>query len=431
MRAGRAGRVVGGQRGVQRHRGARLELGVLVEQQAEAPARAPQQRRVVLGLAAALLERDHIRGHRMPARRVHRAVGRRVVEHEHLGLEVDGGALAGDRVQAIAQERALLGVDDAEGELDGHQVAYCRGPSRITRRTGRRRTCQHLAADARAVLDLRRPARLDAGALRARAGAAAPAARARRPPAPAGGVGDPPRVSLIVAAYREEAVIAAKVANALALDWPRERLEVIVAVDGGGDAHRASAPAPPGADLVLELPRGGQDPRPGRGGAGRARRAAGVLGRQRAAGRPDALRELAAAVRRPARSATSAAGSTFTNDGRDQPGGPVLALRACGCARRSRRWPRSPAATARSTPCAARPTSRSTRSWATTSRFPFRMVKRGWRAVYAPARAGDGEDGPVDRGRVGAQAADDVPRLADRRAAAGCSTRAATRRCTR
>ena len=40
---------------VQRHRRAGLELGVLVEQQDVAPARAPQQRRVVLPLAAALL----------------------------------------------------------------------------------------------------------------------------------------------------------------------------------------------------------------------------------------------------------------------------------------------------------------------------------------------------------------------------------------
>jgi hypothetical protein len=82
--------------------------------------------------------------------------------------------------------------------------------------------------------------------------------RGSPPPAPAGALGVPlPRVSLIVAAYREEAVIAAKVANALALDWPRDRLEVIVAVDGGGDAtaeHARSA----GADVVLELPRGGK-----------------------------------------------------------------------------------------------------------------------------------------------------------------------------
>jgi hypothetical protein len=66
-----------------------------------------------------------------------------------------------------------------------------------------------------------------------------------------------PRVSLIVAAYREEAVIAAKVANARALDWPRDRLEVIVAVDGGGDATAERARAA-GADRVLELPRGGK-----------------------------------------------------------------------------------------------------------------------------------------------------------------------------
>jgi len=70
-----------------------------------------------------------------------------------------------------------------------------------------------------------------------------------------------PRVSLIVAAYREESVIAEKVANALALDWPRDRLELIVAVDGGGEpgadftAQRARAA---GADVVLELPRMGK-----------------------------------------------------------------------------------------------------------------------------------------------------------------------------
>jgi hypothetical protein len=70
-----------------------------------------------------------------------------------------------------------------------------------------------------------------------------------------------PRVSLIVAAYREQEVIAERVANALALDWPRERLEVIVAVDGGaepgadGTAEHARAA---GADLVLELPRAGK-----------------------------------------------------------------------------------------------------------------------------------------------------------------------------
>jgi hypothetical protein len=64
-------------------------------------------------------------------------------------------------------------------------------------------------------------------------------------------------VSLVVAAYNEESVIEAKVANALALDWPRERLELIVAVDGASDATAERARVA-GADVVLELPRGGK-----------------------------------------------------------------------------------------------------------------------------------------------------------------------------
>ena len=32
--------------------------------------------------------------------------------------------------------------------------------------------------------------------------------------------------------------------------------------------------------------------------------------------------------------------------------------------------------------------------------FPFNMVKRGWRAVYAPGARATREDGPDDRGRV-------------------------------
>jgi cellulose synthase/poly-beta-1,6-N-acetylglucosamine synthase-like glycosyltransferase len=68
---------------------------------------------------------------------------------------------------------------------------------------------------------------------------------------------EPPQVSLIVAAYDEEEVIEAKVANALALDYPRERLELIVASDGSSDATVERAHAA-GADLALDLPRGGK-----------------------------------------------------------------------------------------------------------------------------------------------------------------------------
>src|SRR5690242_18996321 len=62
----------------------------------------------------------------------------------------------------------------------------------------------------------------------------------------------PPLVSLIVAAHNEQQVIAQKVANALALDYPRERLQVIVACNVCTDATAARA-GDAGADLVLEL----------------------------------------------------------------------------------------------------------------------------------------------------------------------------------
>jgi cellulose synthase/poly-beta-1,6-N-acetylglucosamine synthase-like glycosyltransferase len=52
-------------------------------------------------------------------------------------------------------------------------------------------------------------------------------------------------------------VIAGKVANALALDYPRERLQVVVASDGSTDATAERARAA-GASLVLELPPGGK-----------------------------------------------------------------------------------------------------------------------------------------------------------------------------
>jgi cellulose synthase/poly-beta-1,6-N-acetylglucosamine synthase-like glycosyltransferase len=66
-----------------------------------------------------------------------------------------------------------------------------------------------------------------------------------------------PALSLIIAAHDEQTVIAAKVHNALALDYPRELLEVIVACDGCSDETAAHA-REAGADLVLELARGGK-----------------------------------------------------------------------------------------------------------------------------------------------------------------------------
>ena len=80
--------------------------------------------------------------------------------------------------------------------------------------------------------------------------------RGRREPAlPTPGLH--PSVSLIIAAHDEEDVIEAKLADALALDYPRERLQIIVASDGSADRTVELARAA-GADLVLDLPRGGK-----------------------------------------------------------------------------------------------------------------------------------------------------------------------------
>jgi cellulose synthase/poly-beta-1,6-N-acetylglucosamine synthase-like glycosyltransferase len=44
-----------------------------------------------------------------------------------------------------------------------------------------------------------------------------------------------PAVTLLVAAYNEQEVIAAKLENCLALDYPRERLQILAAADGSDD----------------------------------------------------------------------------------------------------------------------------------------------------------------------------------------------------
>ncbi len=83
---------------------------------------------------------------------------------------------------------------------------------------------------------------------------------ARRRGPQAAGVPEPlelPTVSVIVPAYAEEAVIADRVRNLRELSYPREKLEIVVACDGSPDRTAALA-REAGADLVLELPRGGK-----------------------------------------------------------------------------------------------------------------------------------------------------------------------------
>src|SRR3989338_5398251 len=50
-----------------------------------------------------------------------------------------------------------------------------------------------------------------------------------------------PTVSLLIPAYNEEAHIAAKLENSLRLDYPDERLEIVVASDGSTDRTTALA----------------------------------------------------------------------------------------------------------------------------------------------------------------------------------------------
>jgi cellulose synthase/poly-beta-1,6-N-acetylglucosamine synthase-like glycosyltransferase len=68
---------------------------------------------------------------------------------------------------------------------------------------------------------------------------------------------EPPSVSLIVAAHDEEATIAHWVRSSLALDYPREQLELVVVSDGSTDRTLELA-REAGADLLLEVPRGGK-----------------------------------------------------------------------------------------------------------------------------------------------------------------------------
>lgn len=201
---------------------------------------------------------------------------------------------------------------------------------------------------------------------------------------------DAPRVSLIVAAHDEQEVIEAKVRNALALEYPRERLELIVACDGCTDATAPRARAA-GADLVLELPRGGkivaQD--------AAVERAAGELlafSDANAIWRPDALRALAAAFSDPSvgyacghvRFIKDAAAPTPRTDNQE---GVYWRHETALRARESRLVSITAGngaiyATRRESYISVDPIMGHDLS------FPFNMVKRGWRAVDVPeARA--------------------------------------------
>lgn len=69
-----------------------------------------------------------------------------------------------------------------------------------------------------------------------------------------------PRVSFVIAAYNEEHAIADKLRNTLALDYPKDRFEIIVVSDGSDDATEAIVRsfAPQGVDSLHEPQRRGK-----------------------------------------------------------------------------------------------------------------------------------------------------------------------------
>jgi cellulose synthase/poly-beta-1,6-N-acetylglucosamine synthase-like glycosyltransferase len=194
-----------------------------------------------------------------------------------------------------------------------------------------------------------------------------------------------PSVSLVIAAHAEEPVIAAKVANALSLDYPRDRLEVIVSCDGSPDATPALARAA-GADVVLELAHGGKV-RAQDAAVERSRGELIAFSDANALWEPDALRALVEAFADPGVGYACGQVRFASEAGASNQEGLYwryeMAVRALESQLHSVTAGNGAIyATRRESYLVVDPIMGHDLS------FPFNMVKRGWRAVYVPrARA--------------------------------------------
>jgi cellulose synthase/poly-beta-1,6-N-acetylglucosamine synthase-like glycosyltransferase len=196
-----------------------------------------------------------------------------------------------------------------------------------------------------------------------------------RPPA------EPPSVSLIIAAHDEEAVIERKVRNALALDYPRERLELIVASDGSRDRTVELARSA-GADVVLDLGRGGKLAAQN-AGAGRASGELLAFSDANAFWEPTALRRLVAPFADP-RVGYVCGQVRFSADGGSNEEGAYWRYEMAVRELESRLGGVTAGngaiyATRREAYIVLDPSRSHDLS------FPFELTKRGWRALYAPA----------------------------------------------
>ena len=66
-----------------------------------------------------------------------------------------------------------------------------------------------------------------------------------------------PTVTVIIAAYNEEPVIARRIENLLALDYPSEKLEIVISSDASDDRTEEIALQYPGVRVITN-PRGGK-----------------------------------------------------------------------------------------------------------------------------------------------------------------------------
>ncbi len=193
-----------------------------------------------------------------------------------------------------------------------------------------------------------------------------------------------PEVSVIIAAYAEEDVIAPRIENLRSLDYPADKVEVIVACDGSPDAT-ANRARDAGADVVLELPRGGKI-RAQDAGVDRSRGALVAFSDANALWEPAALRRLASAFD-DARVGYACGQVRFVNEhGSNQEGlywRYEMGVRGLESRVRSVTGGNGAIyATRRESYLVVDPIMGHDLS------FPFNMVKRGWRAVYVPdARA--------------------------------------------
>ncbi|HUE30999.1 MAG TPA: glycosyltransferase family 2 protein [Verrucomicrobiae bacterium] len=192
---------------------------------------------------------------------------------------------------------------------------------------------------------------------------------------------EPPTVSVIVAAYAEQEVIADRIANLRALDYPADRLELIVACDGSPDATPERARAA-GADVVLELPRGGKI-RAQDAGVETARGEIVAFSDANVTWDRDALAKLLAPFDDPGVGYVCGNVRLVAQNGTNQEGiywRYEMALRALESRVRSVTGGNGAIyATRRAAYVVVDPIMGHDLS------FPFMMVKHGWRALYAPA----------------------------------------------